>query len=86
MNDWLLTEDVAAELGVSRSTVQEWVSRCLIPHRKPAHTRRCFIPRREFEDWLEGANLETRVLPGGGRVVRVVRPESPVRRSRRSQR
>jgi excisionase family DNA binding protein len=68
-NEFLLSEDVAKLLGISRSTVQEQLSRCLIPHRKMPFTRRCLIPRRDFDAWMDGAELETHLLAGGGRVV-----------------
>jgi excisionase family DNA binding protein len=68
--EFLLSEDVAELLGVSRSTVQEWLGRCRIPHRKMPFTRRCIIVRADFEAWLDGAELETVRLAGGGRIVR----------------
>jgi excisionase family DNA binding protein len=68
--DFLLSEDVAQLLGVSRSTVQEWLGRGRVPHRKMPFTRRCIIPRADFEAWLDGAELETTMLAGGGRIVR----------------
>ena len=71
MNDqFLLSEQIAELLGLSRSTVQEYLSRCLIPHRKLPHTRRCLVPRADFDAWLDGAELETRYLAGGGRIVK----------------
>lgn len=69
-NDFLLSEDVAELLGVSRSTVQEWLGRHLIPHRRLPGTRRCIIPRADFEQWLEGCELEATPLASGGRIVR----------------
>jgi excisionase family DNA binding protein len=68
--EFLLSEDVADLLGLSRSTIQEQLSRCLIPHRKMPYTRRCLIPRRDFDSWLNGAELETQILAGGGRIVK----------------
>lgn len=68
--DYLLSEDVAELLGVSRRTVQEWLGRGLLPHRKLPGTRRCIIPRRDLEAYLEGRELETLVLAHGGRVVK----------------
>src|SRR4051812_31296168 len=65
---FLLSEDVAKLLGLSRSTVQEYLSRCLIPHRKMPFTRRCLIPKADFFAWLDGAELETQLLSGGGRI------------------
>jgi excisionase family DNA binding protein len=57
-------------LGVSRSTVQEWLGRYLIPHRRLPNTRRCIIPRADFEQWLEGCELEVTQLAGEGRIVK----------------
>jgi excisionase family DNA binding protein len=70
--DFLLSEDVAELLGLSRSTVQEQMTRCLLPHRRLPGTRRCIVPRRDFEAWLDGAELETVKLARGGRVVRPI--------------
>jgi excisionase family DNA binding protein len=67
---FLLSEDVAELLGVSRSTVQEWLGRCRMPHRKMPFTRRCVIPAGDFEAWLDGCELETTQLGGGGRIVK----------------
>jgi len=69
-DEFMLSEDVARVLGLSRSTIQEQLSRCLIPHRKMPFTRRCLIPRRDFHAWLDGAELETQHLAGGGRIVK----------------
>jgi excisionase family DNA binding protein len=69
-SEFLLSEDVAELLGVSRSTVQEWLGRCRIPHRKLPFTRRCIIVRADFEAWLDGCELETTRLAGGGRIVK----------------
>lgn len=77
-DEFLLSEDVAALLGLSRSTVQEHLWRCLIPHRKMPYTRRCLIPRRDFDAWMEGAELETQLLAGGGRIVRPKKLRNPV--------
>ena len=76
-DEFLLSEDVAELLGLSRSTVQEHLWRCLIPHRKMPYTRRCLIPRRDFDAWMDGAELETQLLPGGGRIVRPKNPRKP---------
>lgn len=77
-DEFLLSEDVAELLGLSRSTVQEHLWRCLIPHRKMPYTRRCLIPRRDFDAWMEGAELETQLLAGGGRIVRPKKLRNPV--------
>ena len=66
----MLSEEVAQLLGLSRSTIQEQLSRNLIPHRKMPFTRRCLIPRADFQAWLDGAELETHYLAGGGRIVK----------------
>ncbi len=67
---FLLSEDVAVLLGLSRKTVQEQMARCLIPHRKMPGTRRCLVIRKDFDAWLAGAELETVPLARGGRIVR----------------
>ena len=72
MDDLLLTEDLAKLLGLSRYTVGDQLRRGLIPHRRMPGTRRCIIPRRDFEAWLDGAELETVRLAGGGRIVRPI--------------
>lgn len=72
MDDFLLSEDVAELLGLSRYTVQNQLRRGLIPHRRMPGTRRCIIPRKDFEAWLDGAALETVPFAGGGRIVRPV--------------
>lgn len=71
-NDFLLSEDVAELLGAARSTVQEWCRLGRIPNRRMPGQRRCIIPRRDFDAWLEGTELETIKLAGGGRIVRPV--------------
>jgi excisionase family DNA binding protein len=58
LDEFLLSEDVASRLGLSRSTVQEWMWRGLLPHRKLPGTRRCLVTRADFEAWLAGAELE----------------------------
>lgn len=68
--EWMLLEDVAAELGVSRATVGEWASRCMLPHRKLPGRRRIFVPRADFAAWMDGCELEVRRLADGGRVVK----------------
>lgn len=69
-----LTVDEAAEaLRVSRRTIHELTRSGRIPHRRPSGARRCLLRRDELEEWLDGAPLEVSELPGGGRVVRVVR-------------
>jgi len=68
--EFLLSEDVAAILGWSRSTVQEHMARGRMPHRKMPFSRRCIVPAADFRAWLDGAELETQLLAGGGRIVR----------------
>lgn len=71
-DDFMLSEDVADVLGVSRSTVQEWLGQGRIPHRKMPGTRRCLVPVKDFQAWLDGAELEMIPLAAGGRIVRPV--------------
>lgn len=82
-DEFLLSEDIAELLGLSRTTIQEQLWRCLIPHRKMPYTRRCLIPRRDFEAWMDGAELETQLLAGGGRIVRPKKPRTAASEPRR---
>jgi len=72
-----LIEDIAPELGVAPSTLREWCRRGEFPHRRLPGKRRVFLSRADIEDYLNGAELETRLLSGGGRIV------SPKKRPRK---
>jgi len=66
---YLLTPEAAAFLGVSVRTLHEWTRLQRVPHRKPPGGRRCLYLEAELRAWLDGAPLEHRQLPRGGRAV-----------------
>jgi hypothetical protein len=68
----MTTEEAARHARMSTRTLQEHTRLGLVPHRRPPHTRRCLFLRHELDVWANGAELEVRELPGGGRVVSVV--------------
>jgi excisionase family DNA binding protein len=68
--DLVLVEDAAAELGVATSTLHEWIRKGEFPARRRPHTRRYFIPRSELAAWVDGCELETKRLAGGGLTVK----------------
>jgi excisionase family DNA binding protein len=72
MDEILLVEDVAKLLGSSRSSIQERCARGLIPNRRMSGSRRLLISRAHLSAWLDGAELETVRLAGGGRIVRPI--------------
>lgn len=65
-----LVEDVAAELGVAASTMHQWIRAGRFPARRAPFTRRYLIPADELQCWLNGDEMEVRLLAGGGRIVR----------------
>ena len=67
---FLITSEVAARLRCSLRTVHELTRLNRIPHRRLAGSRRCLFRTDELEAWENGARLEIRVLPEGGRIVR----------------
>jgi excisionase family DNA binding protein len=70
---YLVVEDVAELLHVSTRTVRELTRSGRIPHRRVPGQRRCLFLEGELREWLDGAELEARELPRGGRVVAVKR-------------
>jgi hypothetical protein len=66
-------EEIAPELSMSAWTLSEACRRLEFPHVKLPHRRRILIDRRHVAAFLEGAPLEPRRLPGGGRVVKPAR-------------
>jgi len=60
----------AAFLGVSVRTLGERVRLRQVPHRRPPFARKVLLYPEELREWLDGAELEIRELPGNGRVVR----------------
>jgi excisionase family DNA binding protein len=69
IGDLVLGEELARELGIAPSTLREWARRGLVPNRKMPHTRRVLFSRADVEAWLAGAELETKLLAGDGRLV-----------------
>lgn len=67
---YLTSSEAAKLLRASTRTVHELTRRGAIPHRR--FGRRCLFLEAELRAWLDGAELETVPLRGGGRVVRVV--------------
>jgi len=67
---YLLVEDIARLLGVSRRTVHELTRTRRVPHRVLPHGRRCLFEEEWLDAWADGAELEQVDLPGGGRIVR----------------
>ncbi len=68
-------EEIAPELAMSAWTLGEACRRLEFPHVKLPHRRRILIDRRQVAAYLEGAPLEAKRLPGGGRVVKTVAPK-----------
>jgi excisionase family DNA binding protein len=69
---YLTVEEVAERLHRKPRTIHELTRTAAIPHRRPSGTRRCLFIPSEVDAWLNGAELEVRELPQGGRVVRPV--------------
>ena len=67
---YLLVEDVAKLLGISRRSVHELTRLGRVPHRVLPHGRRCLFEQEWLQAWADGAELERIELPGGGRIVR----------------
>lgn len=63
-------EEIAPELAMSAWTLGEACRRLEFPHVKMPHRRRILIDRRHVAAFLEGTPLESKRLPGGGRVVK----------------
>lgn len=67
----LTTEEAAQLLRRSVRSIHELTRTCAIPHRR--FGRRALFIESELRAWLDGAELETVIPRGGGRVVRVKR-------------
>lgn len=57
---FLSRETVASELGISTKTVDRWISRGIIPAKKPPGTRRVLIPEGALAKMLSEANWDVR--------------------------
>ena len=66
---YLLVEDVARRLRCSTRTIHELTRTNSIPHRRLPGSRRCLFRADELEAWENGATLEIRGLPRGGKIV-----------------
>jgi hypothetical protein len=69
---YLTAEEAAQFTRRGLRAIQQLTSQRAIPHRKQPGTRRVLYPARELEQWIDGADLETIELAGGGRVVKPV--------------
>jgi hypothetical protein len=63
-------EEIAPELAMSAWTLGEACRRLEFPHVKLPHRRRILIDRRHVAAFLDGAELESKRLAGGGRIVK----------------
>jgi excisionase family DNA binding protein len=71
--DGLMTVEEAAPLvAMSAWTLREACRRLEFPHVKLPGRRRILIDRRHVAAFFDGAELETKKLDGGGRIVRPV--------------
>ena len=70
-------EEIAPELAMSAWTLGEACRRLEFPHVRLPHRRRILIDRRHVAAFLDGAELESKRLAGGGRVVKPVSPRRP---------
>jgi excisionase family DNA binding protein len=75
---YLTTEEVALRLKCSVRSIHELTRLRRIPHRRLAGTRRCLYLESELLAWELGADLETRELSHGGRVVVPCAATSPL--------
>lgn len=69
---WATVEEIAPEVAMSVWTLSEACRRLEFPHVKLPHRRRILIDRRHVAAFLDGAPLEAKRLPGGGRLVKPV--------------
>jgi excisionase family DNA binding protein len=66
----LLAPDVADQLGVAVTTVRQWARTGRLPCFKPPGCSRVFFRQEDIDQWVAGAELEMKLLAGGGRTVR----------------
>src|SRR4051812_33740339 len=62
MGRYLLVENVADLLGISKRTVHELTRTRAIPCRRPAGARRYLFIPDELDAWIDGARLDVREL------------------------
>jgi hypothetical protein len=66
----MVAEEVAPLVGMAPATLAEHCRRGWFPHRKLPHSRRLLFPAADVEAFLNGCELETKSLGGGGRIVK----------------
>jgi len=81
---YLQVQDVVGRYGgaLSSWTIYELARTGRIPHRKHVGGKRLLFAERELDLWDDGAPLEVRQLPRGGRVVRPVENHTAPRQRR----
>jgi predicted DNA-binding transcriptional regulator AlpA len=83
MRRYISVEDVASRYGWSPWTVYEKARHSQIPHRKLAGSNRLLFEESALDAWDDGAELQVKKLPRGGRVVTpVVQAPTTTRRLR----
>ena len=67
----VLVEDVAADLGVSPTTLRQWCRKGKFPSIKNAGKRRLWLRQDWVDAWLDGGReLELKRTKGGGWVCK----------------
>jgi excisionase family DNA binding protein len=79
---YLLLEEAAEYLRLSRSAVHELTRSRAIPCRRMPRARRYLFLADELDAWINGAALEVRELPDGGVTVTPVVEAKKQRASR----
>jgi predicted site-specific integrase-resolvase len=64
-----LVEDIAPKVGASQATLRKWCRRGTFPHTRLPGTRRLLFNPEHVTAYVNGAQLETTLLPNGGRIV-----------------
>jgi predicted DNA-binding transcriptional regulator AlpA len=66
----LLSEEVAALVGMAPSTLAEHCRRGRFPCRRLPGTRRYLFPAADVQAYLDGCELEVKLLGNGGVIVK----------------
>ena len=72
MTRFLLVDDAAAMIGVSKDVIYRMTAQGRCPHRRIGGTRRLLFLEDELRAWIDGAELETVETPNRGRIVRPI--------------
>jgi predicted DNA-binding transcriptional regulator AlpA len=72
----MLVAEVSPLVGMAPSTLAEHCRRGRFPHRKLPGSRRLLFPAADVQAYLDGCELETRLLGDGGRIVKPVKRRS----------